>query len=76
MSKSPKPAPPPASYELALAELDRLVAEMEAGQLPLDALLASHQRAGVLLAFCRERLAVVEQQVQVLADDHAAPTAP
>ncbi len=58
----------PASYELALAELDRLVQAMESGQLPLDALLASHRRGAQLLAFCRARLQAVEQQVKVLED--------
>jgi exodeoxyribonuclease VII small subunit len=69
MSKTKKDAPAaPESYEQALAELERLVAAMEAGDLPLDALLASHQRAAQLLAFCRGRLDAVEQQVKVLED--------
>jgi exodeoxyribonuclease VII small subunit len=70
MSKKSVPAAPaePASYEDALAELERLVAAMEAGQLPLDRLLDDYRRAADLLAFCRERLAAVEQQVQVLED--------
>lgn len=74
--KDPSAEPAPASYEQALSELDRLVSTMEAGELPLDSLLASHQRASALLAYCRGQLAVVEQQVQVLQErDAAAPDA-
>ena len=58
----------PASYEEALAELERLVGAMEGGQLPLDQLLESYQRGAQLLAFCRERLQAVEDQVKVLED--------
>ena len=58
----------PASYEDALGELDRLVAAMEAGQLPLDRLLESYKRGAELLNFCRTRLEAVEQQVKVLED--------
>jgi exodeoxyribonuclease VII small subunit len=79
MPRTPKAAaaePPPASYEQALSELDGLVAAMEAGDLPLDQLLASHQRASVLLAHCRGQLAAVEQQVQVLQDRDNAVAAP
>jgi exodeoxyribonuclease VII small subunit len=56
----------PASYELAVEELERLVQAMEAGQLPLDQLLASYQRGASLLKYCRARLQAVEQQVQVI----------
>lgn len=70
------PSEPPAApafladlpYEQALTELERLVAAMESGQLPLDRLLESYQRGAGLLAACRSRLAAVEQQVQVLED--------
>jgi exodeoxyribonuclease VII small subunit len=79
MPKSPnaKPVdpqdPPPQSYEDALAELERLVAELESGQLPLDRLLQSYQRGAVLLDFCRSRLAAVEAQVKVLEDGQLKP---
>ncbi|UXH79672.1 exodeoxyribonuclease VII small subunit [Roseateles amylovorans] len=65
---APQPAqnPEPASYEQAVEELERLVQSMEAGQLPLDQLLASYQRGAELLKFCRSRLQAVEQQVQVV----------
>jgi exodeoxyribonuclease VII small subunit len=58
----------PASYEHALAELDRLVAQMEGGQLPLDQLLDAYRRGAVLLGICRARLQAVEDQVKVLED--------
>ena len=58
----------PASYEQALAELDQLVQRMEGGQLPLDQLLDSYRRGADLLAFCRQRLQAVEEQVKLLED--------
>lgn len=69
MAKTSAASPPvPATYEQALAELDRLVQAMESGQLPLDQLLDSYRRGAELLQFCRGRLEAVEQQVQVLED--------
>ena len=58
----------PATYEDALLELERLVAAMEGGQLPLDGLLQSYKRGADLLNFCRDRLQAVETQVKVLED--------
>ena len=63
----------PASYELALAELDRLVQQMEGGQLPLDQLLDGYRRGAELLAFCRARLQAVEDQVKLLDDGVLKP---
>jgi exodeoxyribonuclease VII small subunit len=63
----------PASYEQALGELERLVAEMEAGQLPLDRLLEGYRRGAGLLAFCRSRLEAVDAQVKVLEDGQLRP---
>ncbi len=68
-----KPLPEPASYEQALAELDRLVAQMEDGQMPLDQLLDAYRRASELLQFCRHRLQAVEEQVKVLDDGVLKP---
>lgn len=63
----------PTSYEDAVGELDRLVAAMEAGQLPLDRLLESYKRGAELLAFCRARLEAVEQQVKILEGGQLKP---
>jgi exodeoxyribonuclease VII small subunit len=71
-SSTPTAAAAP-SYEEALGELDRLVAAMEAGQLPLDRLLESYKRGAELLSFCRSQLDAVEQQVKVLEDGQLKP---
>ncbi len=78
MPKAPAtPAPvPPATYEAALQELEQLVAAMEAGQLPLDQLLARYQRGAELLTFCRSRLDAVEQQIRVFENGEAQPWLP
>jgi exodeoxyribonuclease VII small subunit len=69
MPRSPAHTPKdPATYEQALAELDRLVVEMEGGQMPLDQLLDGYRRGAELLTYCRARLQAVEEQVKVLED--------
>ena len=72
-SATPVPAPEPASYEAALEELEQLVARIESGQLPLDQMLAGYQRGAVLLAFCRQRLDAVQDQIKVLDDGQLQP---
>jgi exodeoxyribonuclease VII small subunit len=56
------------SYEQAVNELDRLVQQMEAGQMPLDELLDGYRRGAELLALCRSKLQSVEDQVKLLED--------
>jgi len=76
MPKTPQTASagqPPASYEAALEELERLVAQLDAGQLPLDQLLSQYQRGAALLAFCRDKLKAVEDQIQVLDGGQLKP---
>jgi exodeoxyribonuclease VII small subunit len=67
---------PPASYEQALAELERLTAAMEGGQLPLEELLHSYKRGAELLGYCRSRLEAVEQQVKLLDNGQLKPFNP
>ena len=76
MPKAPAtPLPPaePASYEAALEELEQLVARIESGQLPLDQMLAGYQRGATLLAFCRQRLDAVRDQIKVLDEGQLQP---
>ncbi|AOI62597.1 exodeoxyribonuclease VII small subunit [Burkholderia territorii] len=58
--------PLPDNYEMALAELETLVARMEGGALSLEDSLAAYRRGATLVAFCQQQLEKVEQQVRVL----------
>ncbi|KAB2318287.1 exodeoxyribonuclease VII small subunit [Betaproteobacteria bacterium SCN1] len=72
----PRAATPPKDYESALAELEAIVADMEAGQLSLDASLAAYKRGAELLAYCRRQLADAEQQVGILENGKLVPFTP
>lgn len=53
-------------FEAALAELEKLVAAMEAGQLPLEESLSAYRRGVELLQHCQRQLADAEEKVRVL----------
>ena len=63
----------PATYEAALQELEQLVSRLESGQMPLDELLAGYQRGAALLAFCKDKLQAVEDQIKVLDGGQLKP---
>ena len=76
MPKNPTaaPTPPlPPTYEAALQELEQLVSRLESGQMPLDELLAGYQRGAALLAFCKDKLQAVEDQIKVLDAGQTKP---
>lgn len=56
----------PQTLESALAELEKIVSSMEAGQMPLEQSLASYKRGAELLKFCRAALQDAQQQVKIL----------
>lgn len=56
----------PNSFESAMAELSELVAQMETGQLPLEASITAYQRGSDLIKYCASQLEKVEQQVKIL----------
>jgi exodeoxyribonuclease VII small subunit len=58
----------PATFESALNELEKIVASMEAGQMPLEQSLAAYKRGAELLKFCQAALQDAQQQVKVLED--------
>ena len=65
-SQSPAAADLPASYEAAVLELEQLLVQMEAGELPLEQVLSGYRRGAELLAYCRDKLEAVEDQIKVL----------
>jgi exodeoxyribonuclease VII small subunit len=44
--------------------------------MPLDQLLGAYQRGAVLLAYCKDKLAAVEQQIKVLDEGALKPWTP
>jgi len=63
------------SFEAALAELEKIVARMEGGELPLEEALATHRRGLELARFCQQKLEAAQQQVKVLEGDVLKPLA-
>ena len=75
MSKTAKPAGTEFSFEKALAELEKIVAQMEEGGLSLEQSLEAHKRGLELARRLRERLESAQQQVRVLEDEVLKPLA-
>lgn len=55
-------------FEDALAELEKIVANMESGQLPLEESLAAYKRGTELLKLCQQKIQDAEQQVRILTE--------
>lgn len=62
----PAKSQPPQTFEVALTELENIVANMETGQMPLEQSLAAYKRGTELLQFCQRALQDAQQQVRVL----------
>ena len=60
------PKTKPSGFEASLAELEALVARMEAGELPLEEALRSFERGVQLTRECQSALQAAQQRVQVL----------
>src|SRR5262245_19805750 len=61
------------TFEKALAELEKIVARMESGELSLEEALATHKRGLELARFCQQKLEAAQEQVKVLEGDILKP---
>lgn len=66
MSAQPSEEKPLASIETALDELEKVVKELEAGDLPLDRALELFEKGVALGETCRTQLQEAETRVEVL----------
>lgn len=64
--KPPAAAAENLTFERALEELERLVARMEEGKLPLEESLAAYQRGAELVKFCESKLTDAQARIAVL----------
>jgi exodeoxyribonuclease VII small subunit len=62
-------------FEKALAELEKIVARMETGELPLEQALAAHKRGLELARLCQQKLDSAQQQVKILEGEVLKPLA-
>jgi len=59
----------PPSLETAIERINAIVAEMEVGTLPLDALIARYEEGLGLVKNCQEKLDAAEKRIQIIARD-------
>ncbi len=59
----------PKNFEEAMARLESLTQAMQSSDMPLEDALAAYQEGSELVKFCQEKLAEVEQKLQVLDAD-------
>jgi exodeoxyribonuclease VII small subunit len=66
------------SFEQALGELERIVQELERGQLDLDAAIKAYERGSALKAHCAAKLREAQLRVEriSLASDGTAQSTP
>jgi len=60
-----------ASFEEALEGLERIVEQLESGDLPLEQSLALFEEGVLLTRVCSERLEAAEKKIEVLMRDDA-----
>jgi len=63
-------------FEIALAELEAIVANMEGGQLELEASIAAYKRGMELMKHCQAQLSEAEAQIRILEDGELQPLDP
>ena len=54
------------TVEQSLERIEALVVKMEAGNLPLDEVIATFEEGIKLVRDCREKLAAAEKRIQIL----------
>jgi exodeoxyribonuclease VII small subunit len=66
MAETPKPERPLENFEAGLEELEKVVKELEGGDLPLERALALFEKGVGLSDTCRKQLLEAETRVEVL----------
>ena len=62
------------SFEQALAELERIVAQLESGQAPLEQSIEMYERGAALKAHCEKRLEAARLRVEKIVVGPQGPT--
>jgi len=57
-----------------MQRLEKLVEEMESGQIPLEKLIGLYEEGSKLVRLCQEKLDAAEQKIQIIARNASGPT--
>ncbi|HUZ12400.1 MAG TPA: exodeoxyribonuclease VII small subunit [Caulobacteraceae bacterium] len=64
----------PLSFEQALAELEKIVAELESGRTDLEQSIAAYERGALLKAHCEAKLREAQLRVEKIVIGPTGPT--
>jgi exodeoxyribonuclease VII small subunit len=62
------------SFEQAMRQLEKIIQEMETGDLPLEKAMSKFEEGIRLTQFCSQKLNETEKKIQVLLKDHQSGT--
>src|SRR5881227_1462421 len=71
MTTKAKAAGTDLNFETAMDRLEKIVEQMESGQLPLEDLIVRYEEGMNLVKVCQERLATAEQKIEIIARNNA-----
>jgi exodeoxyribonuclease VII small subunit len=71
MSTKAKPAGTELNFETAMDRLEKIVEQMESGQLPLEDLIVRYEEGMNLVKVCQERLASAEQKIEIISRNNS-----
>jgi exodeoxyribonuclease VII small subunit len=71
MTTKAKAASTDLNFETAMDRLEKIVEQMESGQLPLEDLIVRYEEGMNLVKVCQERLASAEQKIEIIARNNA-----
>ncbi|MCP4180067.1 MAG: exodeoxyribonuclease VII small subunit [bacterium] len=57
------------SFEKALAELEKIVSNMETSQLPLDQMMKNYEKGKKISDYCTKKLQEFEKKIEILVDE-------
>jgi len=63
------------SFEQALAELEKIVSELESGQAPLERSIEVYERGALLKAHCERKLEAARLRVEKIVVGQQGPSA-
>lgn len=71
MTTKAKPASTDLNFETAMDRLEKIVEQMESGQLALEDLIVRYEEGMNLVKVCQERLASAEQKIEMITRNNA-----